>query len=59
MKEIQEKQDRPETQAIGENLEKKLHAMEQEFVNKVKAFESKIIELSNEVKGKDVSIKNL
>ena len=33
--------------------------MEQELVNKVKVFESKIIELSNEIKEKDVSIKNL
>ena len=59
MKEIEEKQDRPETQAIGENLDKKLHAMEQEFVNKVKSFECKIVELSKEIKEKDVSIKNL
>ena len=59
LKEIEKKQEQIENNLNGEDIKKKLEAMEIEFENKIRSFENRIKDLSNEIKEKDIVIKKL
>ena len=59
LEEIVKKQEQQKDEDIGEDIKRKLEAMERDFEGKIKSFQNKIKDLSKEIKDKNIMIKNL